>query len=362
VAFLVQMWDPLFQVSPLHDAFAHDFLRAQQVWMGETRVWLDPRTREVQSWIYPTDAGGFPECCVPAETFNCLIIFYVDEQRQTWPPVLLPTGNTLPEGLYRQWLNTTPRLVEGCETVWMPVPSVTNGGVGYYETEIRLSPGPSMAVEHGRLIWPSRIPSLPPVSPEAEAARGEAPVHVWLQWPAPFDVLFHDTGGGMDMFFHHQEALRRCIEALDTGKRRHRDVLREAETWVARLTGEVEVPLVQAWLMPKILANPKAALFEVKARYDLEADTVEELLASEAFAALRRERVSVRRIQGWLGYFWWEFYQDLVAHIPIGTCKACGNLIHGGRKDRRYCTRSENTDCWRKRTSARQRKSRTGES
>src|SRR5262249_17845343 len=146
--------------------------------------------------------------------------------------------------------------------------------------------------------------------------------HVWLEWPAPFDVLFHGTGGGMDMFFQHHEAMRGCIEAVHTGERRYRDIVKEAENWVARLTADVDAPMVPAWFLPKVMANPTGALWDIQGRYgrdyDLRADTVEELCASTGFHALRQERVRAKRTLGWLGYFWWEFFQDLVAPIPIG--------------------------------------------
>ena len=56
----------------------------------------------------------------------------------------------------------------------------------------------------------------------------------------------------------------------------------------------------------------------------------------------------VRRTLGWLGYFWWEFHRDLAAELLPAFCSRCGKVITK-KNARRYCSREENPECFRKR-------------
>jgi hypothetical protein len=128
-------------------------------------------------------------------------------------------------------------------------------------------------------------------------------------WPAPFKFLS-------------------CITELNTGQ--YVKVLQETEAWVNRLTGEAHAPLERAWVWPKVLANTEGALLDVQGRYGIDAASIQELMETQEFQKIRYALIPVRRVQGWLGYFWWEFYQDLVNKIYVGNCKLCSSVLRGG--------------------------------
>ena len=62
----VEVWAPLFEVSPLDEVSSGDLQRAHREWRGEDRMWLMPDAKQVERW--PVDEGDrFSECLLPAE-------------------------------------------------------------------------------------------------------------------------------------------------------------------------------------------------------------------------------------------------------------------------------------------------------
>jgi hypothetical protein len=58
---------------------------------------------------------------------------------------------------------------------------------------------------------------------------------------------------------------------------------------------------------------------------------------------------NVTRIFGWEGYFWWELNKFVnVENESIKPCELCGKIIHE-KKDKAFCSRKDNPDCYRKR-------------
>ncbi len=385
----IQIWALLFEISPFEEAFSRDLQRAQREWRDEDRIWLIPGAEQVARWDVG-EGGRFSECLIPSETMNLISVIHVDEGRRTYPPVGLPEDwpNPLPEGLYRQWLNATPLIMEGPKSLRLSIPVASGEGVSYVEETFDMEAGPIMPIagvdEQARftlLAWPpAGADAVPPVSPETESrdffgplrrqrvlADGEQievvvpeqdpgfrALNVWLRWPGLLGALF-PTGGGADLVYHHQ-LMRRYVDELRDG--RYEKILRETEGWVSLFTGEVQAPLGKAWFMPKVLVNPEGALLEVEGWFDIAADTLEELVRSTRFQQLERTPVKVRQVRGWLGYFWWEFYCDLSRHVTILLCQNCGRVIRGGHADRQYCTRLENLECHRQRNAEAQRRGR----
>ncbi len=385
----VQVWAPFFQVSPLDELFSRDLHRAQREWRGEDRIWLMPDAKLVARWDVGKD-GRFSECLIPSEGINLISVTHVDEGGRTSPPLVLPGDwqNALPKGLYRKWLNATPVVMEGPKSVALTVPVVADDRVSYVEETFEIEPGPIMPIaamdESDRVTmstWPPPgTNAVPPVSPETESSHFFGPlrrervaidgeqvevvvpekdpefraINVWMMWPDPFGALF-PTGGGLDLIYH-RGLMWHCIAGLAEG--RHSEVLRETEGWIGRLTGESEAPLGKAWFMPKALADPEKSLWEAEARFDIAVDSLAELIQSERFRDKASVPIRVRRVHGWLGYFWWEFYCDLSGHVTIRVCQNCGQIIRGGHADRRYCNRLENPECHRQRNAEAQRRRR----
>jgi hypothetical protein len=178
-----------------------------------------------------------------------------------------------------------------------------------------------------------------------------------LHWPEPFQALFPLIGCNLELLHHHQVVMRACIKKRQAGDKE--GALREAELWVSHLTAEAQTTVEKGWFLPKVMTDINDALYALKARYDIDVNSLKEVPASH-LRKMHQTPWQVRRVQDWLGYFWWEVYQDL-ACTTVGICEDCHNVIRGGHKDRKRCTQQENPECFRQHTNRRQRKHRTKE-
>lgn len=179
---LIQILAPLFPISRFDGTFARDLHRTEQVWdSGLDRIWLVPGTTEKSFWRRPLNGFLFGEGIIPAERPNAISVIHIDEDRQLYPPMLLPKqwGGRLPIGLYRQWLNAKPYPRPPLETIRMFVPRAKDGRIGYGLARLKIDPGPMLPIsaeeDNGertiKLSWPPNQEPVSPVSPETESAQ-----------------------------------------------------------------------------------------------------------------------------------------------------------------------------------------------
>jgi hypothetical protein len=119
-----QVWAPMFPIDPLDEGFSLDIQRAQELWEGEIYIYLSPEAKEAfigkKSWVVG-DRHVFkdgtqcqhliPQCLIPSETANIIIIFHLDEDRRIYPG-LIKAGEIIPKGFYRDWLNVTLKCIK----------------------------------------------------------------------------------------------------------------------------------------------------------------------------------------------------------------------------------------------------------
>ncbi len=382
----VQVWAPMIELSPYDGPFSRDLDRARREWDGEDRIWLMPNLIKSVRW---KSKALFWERAVPSEQFNVINVYHVDEGRRMYPQLERPSEwqAGLPRGLYRLWIQAKPRAAQPVSTYRIEVPTFEGDTVGYrfHEFEVKSAATiPLVGVDHdGKVLqlgWPPSGHTPRPVSPDAESQAmygipeyekevGEAPddtiaasqknlrdtgFPTSVKWPKPFDELFF-TGGGADRLWH-QAQMTRLVGLAESGQ--EEKAIRDAAEWLNRFSELAEGPLDKAWLLPKALVDAELTLCEVFANYEIEAPDLNELAKSEKLRELMSKKVPVQRVLGWVGYFWWEFYQDLQAGLSIRRCQQCGNVLIGGRPDRKYCNRQENPFCYRKRNTLAQQRSR----
>lgn len=174
-----------------------------------------------------------------------------------------------------------------------------------------------------------------------------------LAWCEPFSLFF--PFGALDTA-SERNLMRDCIERSDRGD--HDGPLRQAEARTSRLVGQTQVWLEKCWFMPKAIRDVDDALSCLYQTLGIEVSSLEELAKSRNYRERLMTPVKIPRIYGWLGYFWREFYQDLVANTTIKLCQRCGRVIRGGHADRQYCTAQENSECYRERKAEDQRRRR----
>jgi hypothetical protein len=392
----VQVWAPVIERSPADAVLARDLQRAQAAWAGEDHVWLQPAAMlagapGVTGWYTVEQGVRIGACLLPAEHLNAITLYHVDDLRHLYPLLGQPEAAqaTLPEGLFRHWLNVQPAVVGAPAYFDWLFPRVVAGRVELRPTRVQTAAGPGGLVvtrteeqegERVGLTWPLPASHAPTaLSPEVEHPAMYGPLpreHVqwdgekvdgvrtehhpgrvasplWFRWPDPLGCLF-PLGGGIDLLAHHN-FMRQCIARAATGSRSKAE--RAAEGWVQKLSGEAESTLEKAWLLPRLMVDVQAALSDVAGRFGLAAAALPALAATPVFQELMATPLKVRRVHGWLGYFWWELLQDLRDDMTLRACERCGQIIRGGGPDRRSCTREEHPACGRERTTH-QRKTR----
>jgi len=383
----VQVWTPFFWRSPFQEDHARDLRRAQREWQGEHRVWLDPSAKKVERWTRVDQGDNVHECIIPSETVNYFVIAHVDGEGRVYPNLPLPKEwEGVVSGAYIRWLREEARIYRlKSDHVLMPMPVIKDGRVSIIETAIELRPGaitPDVDFNDGKMeiTWrKSGNAEMLAIDHEIEAAQGRARYErrvingeelliavseenpkLWsfaldLGWDKPFSYMLGE-GGGMDVAMH-QAYFKRCIEDGDSAK-----AMKEAETWLSLFTSPGKTSIWHSWFAPMASANAQEALFALESQYNVLAATMEELYRSEQFRELMDRPVDVVIANDWLGYMWWDFYQDLQEKITIRCCQSCGRVIRGGHRDRQFCNRSENPECFRKRNTTTQRKKRTHKS
>jgi len=223
-----------------------------------------------------------------------------------------------------------------------------------------LAPNQEVEAVRGKSLYERQVINgnewLLTVSEKDPNSRGVSTQIAWNK--DPFNYMFGE-GAGIDLLMH-QEIFSRCIRELNEGQ--IDKVMKEAEARLGAFTSSGRSTIWHSWFAPMAMANVQEVLFAVETQYSLVANTIEELDQSEEFHKTMDRPVGVTVINDWLGYMWWDFYQDLQEKITIQCCEACGWVIRGGHHDRRFCRREENIECFRKRNKISQRTSRSPKS
>jgi hypothetical protein len=385
----IQVWEPLFYKSPYGD-FLLDLQRAYKVWQNEDRIWLLPDARKTVRWIAKIGSFVSSEVAVPSKMFNSIIIYHIDEQGRIYPPHQ-STGrltNIIDSGLYARWLRSSPSFYTP-GSVEIELPIIKNGKFCYYKKE-ELEWAPESVIPFSSIdndskyvlsIWPPPGSKIPPttISTDTESSNyygkleakktvgkkgskffvsseknlnGKA-LGAYIKWPDPFDKFFYG-GSSLDLL-HDQACMKDVLRKI--GKKELSEAIKEVERYINIFTGSTEASLEKAYILPKAIENKDTLLMEMQGRYGLDVKDFDELINSVKFKSLATTKVNIKRIYSWLGYFWWELYNDILSYKNIRFCKNCGAIITGGRSDRIYCSKEENVNCFNERLALRQRKS-----
>ena len=388
----VQVWAPRFFASSYGD-FMLDLQRAYKEWQNEDIIWLMPDAKKVIRWKTKRGNFLFYEAIVPSKALNSITIYHIDKDGRIYPPFKSFTGlkKKVGSGLYKVWLEKQPLRHEAPDSVAVLLPVIKNGKFCRYEKkEIETEPGPIIPFagidKDGKTVlstWPPPYTDmLATISPDIESKdyygklrleklkykkgdnireintvssekeqKGKA-ISVRIKWPEPFDKFFPD-GGTWDLLYQHEymKHLIRKIEEKEIEK-----ATQEVERYIKVFTGDTNSFLEKTSFAPKAMENKEALLIEAKYKYGIDANNFDELIKSIEFTSLAAQRVKVKRIYSWLGYFWWELYRDISSYKNIRFCSNCGSIISGGRSDRIYCSKEENIKCFKQRQAIRQKK------
>ena len=151
--------------------------------------------------------------------------------------------------------------------------------------------------------------------------------------------------------------MHNLIKQIKLGESERQNTIQKATSWMNKFISDGETTIGKAFVLPRFITNINSILSDAEYRFGIEANDLSELFNLSEFEQLFFEKIKIKRIYSWLGYFWWEFYKDVSTNVNLRFCKNWVNIIVGGRSDRVNCSKEENTKCFNERQAKRQRKS-----
>ena len=348
----IQIWSPLILNSIYDENFKIDLSNAESLYKEEDIIWLSPEVEKVARWkedfIY--------HLMIPSKTINKITVYHVDELGHIYPSI--ENIKNLNTQLYLKWFKKEPEIHHKNKPLKIAFPRTTKTEASYEYIEIK----PDVAFIKGykknnKIVIKSGKKQNRPIIIDYEFER----LDYFLQqakisdsrllWPEPFNYFFPAGGGAnvLDDFYTMKNYLKLSSK--------HRTfIIKLVQDKINSFISNTESSLTKSWFNPKLNFNENTLLSDVEFHLGLHFDSVGELEDSEELENKLNKKTRIKRAYSWLGYFWWEFYQDILRHTTIKFCENCGQIISGGRQDRIYCTEEENYDCWKSRAALRQKK------
>jgi len=233
------------------------------------------------------------------------------------------------------------------------------------------------------MFWPPEgFPS--PVSPEAESferfpsqrlgsdpptvitEQGHVALHVFLRWNRPLKPIMPLLGAQDDLLAQAQMARLAARSAKDLP-----GALRLALVEARPYLSQGHSTLEHTWFRPALKQNGlKHVLFkaedrgltvprELRQRWDENA--LKEAVKQDTWRKWLTEPVSIRRAWGAAGLFWTLLIDRLEEQRPFMVCERCDRIITG-KAGKRFCNGSDDRECFQRRRTEDQRRSRLGRS
>lgn len=155
-----------------------------------------------------------------------------------------------------------------------------------------------------------------------------------FSWSEPFDSMFSGDSSVAEI---HRKLLEKCCLLARQGQRDA--ALREAEYWTCLLCEEVTVP----WFVTferRLKINPTQATTDFEALVSAELDSPNQVRRSPIYKSWKtHKKITVTRVYGWLGLFWWSFLCDLRDAEKFSECRYCGSLFTAKKRDSQRCSK-----------------------
>jgi hypothetical protein len=108
-------------------------------------------------------------------------------------------------------------------------------------------------------------------------------------------------------------------------------------------------------------AEERGLLTPLPRRRSWDQAALNQALKQDGWQRWLAEPVSIRRAWGAVGLFWTLLHDRLENQQLFATCERCGRLI-SGKDGKRFCARSDDLECFKKRRALDQRRSRQARS
>jgi hypothetical protein len=376
----LQIWLPVLRSTLCSPEDRRDLERAVHAWRGELTVWLLPELEKTVRW----QEDSFRRfVAVPSEHFERVDVHHVGSNGYvvgTGSGIDFPGGRV--DGLLDAWLNC--RKVEFItppnSLILTDVPEICGTKVVYGRREVKCRPFGSLPLTltdgsegEFRCQWPPDSVHYEVVSADAESEGLYGPfdpivsdglpmavgqkggrLSLWVaaRWPDPFRSLV-PVGDGADVLAGLP--LMRAI-----AKQSSQDVLgamtRARETAGAYVF-DGHTSRLWSWFWPTYAEGKEDAVLFGAENFGVEARSLAELSKDDGFSRAMAEPVPIRRAWGPLGLFWALLLDRLEEGARFNSCGRCHRIVEG-KRGKRYCSKSDNPECFRERRAADKQRSR----
>ena len=398
----LQVWLPVFDPTLSLAGSQRDLRRALERWEDVTSVWLLPWLKEEKLFQNPFAEWG-QDLALPSETLNRIDIYHVTKDGfiyGAFPKEQFPDPSI--GRLLDDWLSVgageensvLQRLMPEKIDFIVPVFDEEKNELSYKRVKLTPeSPGAlavdqesleeSLAQRRFGLRWPPEDSGLPSsVSPSAESLEYYGPMkretmlvngielptlvsskhpnvrslHVLDIWPGHLRRLF-PYGSNPDAY----KAVKDMQRIAERSKEDPDGARDEAWKLSTGSIGDGQTTLMSSWFYPTFMQRrTDGLLMEFEGKYDKHFKTLEEACASEFLQEKLREPVPIRQTYGVLGLFWALLIEQLEEGRHFRRCGRCGRMMEG-HSNKRYCSKSDDPDCWKSRRAADRRRERARE-
>lgn len=343
----LQVWSTVLPKYILDEEYRRDLHRAEMYYKRENLIFFSIEVEKVGKWIEHYKNVS-PYCMgIPADAINVITVYHIDKLGNIFPPI--PTIDKIRKGLYIDWLNSEFEIIPENEPFELISRRLTKKYA--YTEKISISPDIAYIKSYKSMsnLWRYNLEKILPKKIISIIKENESSCFRII-FPEPFDFIF-PTGGGIYTLYNYY-LMKRYLELSLKNKDLMVKIIRSEKT---PYLSEISSTINRSWFMPKLYSKTTNILLEIQGKFSLEFKSKKEAMSSIKFMKKIRHNIVIKRIYGWIGYFWWEFYQDLIKKSTVKICKNCGTIINGGRSNRKYCSKEENPDCWKERAALRQK-------
>lgn len=358
----IQLWLPTFTGGAARPSRQRDLQRLKNAWNRHHVIWTIPNWGEPATWV----EDGLQVGCIAGEEIERFRIIHIGSNYAAAGPAAALFESLAVEELLKEWTEAEVSAVcsDGSVIAAM-LPEPSPEGVRYQPADLQPIAGGSFRAigigeDERKLIarWPTEESGPSPISPQSEALAMEPLQNpesqpLRLNWSPPFDDMLPMLPSEDDLFAFNM--LREAVELVGTdGQGATKIADMHSASWLEDGISNVNL----AWLQP-ILAREgsEGAHAAIMGRFDTQHWDLADAYQDRKVQAELLRPMSVRRAIGIPGLAWALLLDHLAQGRLERNCGLCGSPIRG-RSHKKYCSESENPDCFRRRRSADRRRAR----
>lgn len=358
----IQLWLPSLTGGAARPSRQRDLQRLKNAWDKHHVIWTVPNWGPPATWL----EDGLRVGCIAGEEIERFRIIHIGSNYVPVGPAASVFDSVGVAELLAEWMKAEVSAVRSDGSlISMKLPERVPQGLSYRPAALQPLSGGAFQVtstddEAKKFIarWPPEISGLSPISPQSEAMVMEPDQNlqtqpIRLHWPPPFDDMMPKLPSEDDLFA--RDLLR---DVMERARKDPKGAMNIADMHSASWLDDGLSNVNLAWLQPIIVKEGnEGASFAINARFDVDHWDLSDAYQDRNVQAELKRPMGVRRAIGIPGLAWALLLDFFAQGRSARNCDLCGSPITG-RSHKRYCSESDNSDCFRRRKNADRRRAR----